>query len=348
MSSRCRHAAKRLALARPGLGPVRLQSRRLLGVGQGSFVVAELRVSGGPVREQFRALLGLRRALAAFQAARVLEHRLVQVLLFKSLVTQLLRVRPPEPVQHPALATRFVYCVGAQSGTIGYTCERTSGDERRDCTALCGTLLAARAHAAETSAAVAQLSGAARALLCRAVVARMRTLSRDLPLAKTCAAGELSLDLHRLKRHLCWTSITDIPKKRDVLTYKNTAEAASRSHRAREGRDKEHCVAQPHAAAAIRDGHRRPQEAQGQGPAARRLRLQALQTARPLGLRVRAVRQEAEGRQGAAEAEPLRLHGGGAHQVPLRPAGHEAKIVEGRPGGARTALGLRPPQEAQN
>ena len=59
---------QRLALSRPGLGPVRLQSGRLLGVGQGGVIVAELRVRGGPVREQFRALLGLRRALAALEA----------------------------------------------------------------------------------------------------------------------------------------------------------------------------------------------------------------------------------------------------------------------------------------
>ena len=94
------------------------------------------------------------------------EARPRPVLLFVRLVTQLLRVGPTEPVQHPGFGYAFLWLLRVRASAPPETSAETAQ--------LCGgTLLAARAHAAERALRL-QLSGAASALLCRAVVTRMR------------------------------------------------------------------------------------------------------------------------------------------------------------------------------
>ena len=105
----------------PGLGPVRLPSRRLLGVGQGGVIVAELRMCRRPVREQFR------RPQSAPCPGSVPNPACIGVRLHpsSSLCTphsQVLSRRAGGASSASCFGYAFLsLCVGAQSGTIGYT-----------------------------------------------------------------------------------------------------------------------------------------------------------------------------------------------------------------------------------
>ena len=163
-------AHQRFALARPRLGPVRLESGRLLGVGQGGVIVARFTCAADRFASSFE-----RSSVCAvpWQRSKPRVYCSTASSKFFSLNASFPNSfasgrRSQFSILLWLRAAFFFAFAWAHSPALLAIREsappETSAATDSSVAAHCWL---ARAHAAETSAAVAQLSGAARALLCR-------------------------------------------------------------------------------------------------------------------------------------------------------------------------------------